>query len=125
MHGGKRSGAGRKPGVKSKRTKEREQAMSEAAERLNESLGEGSFEGDAHTLLMAIYKDMQQPLPLRLDAAKAAIGYEKPKLSSVDAKVDGVIGQYAAQPIPVEQRDSDSLAGSNGSAANGHTAGHG
>lgn len=99
--------------------------MNEVAERLNETLGEGAFDGDAHTLLMAIYKDREQPLPLRLDAAKAAIGYEKPKLSSVDAKVDGVIGQYAAQPIPVEQRDSDSLAGTNGSAANGHSPGHG
>lgn len=57
--------------------------------------------------------------------AKEAAPYLHPKLSSVDAKVDGVIGQYAAQPIPVEQRDSDSLAGSNGSATNGHSPGHG
>jgi hypothetical protein len=37
--------------------------------------------------------------------AKEAAPYVHPKLSSVDAKVDGVIGQYAAQPIPVEVRD--------------------
>lgn len=57
--------------------------------------------------------------------AKEAAPYLHPKLSSVDAKVDGVIGQYAAQPIPVEQRDSDSVASPAGPAANGHSPGHG
>lgn len=57
--------------------------------------------------------------------AKEAAPYLHPKLSSVDAKVDGVIGQYAAQPIPVESRDSDALASAARAATNGHTPGHG
>ena len=35
-----------------------------------------------------VYCDPRQPIELRIDAAKAAIGYEKPKLASIDAKVD-------------------------------------
>jgi hypothetical protein len=37
---------------------------------------------------MAVYKDARQPIELRLDAARAAIGYEKPRLAAVEAKVD-------------------------------------
>ena len=43
-----------------------------------------AFEGEAHELLMAVYKDQDLPLPIRIDAAKAAIGYEKPKLAAVE-----------------------------------------
>lgn len=53
--------------------------------------------------------------------AKEAAPYLHPKLSSVDAKLDGTLGTYAAQPIPVEERHSDSLAGSTGPATNGHS----
>lgn len=45
------------------------------------------FEGDAHALLMAVYKDPKHDLALRVDAAKAAIKFEKPALSSVQAAV--------------------------------------
>jgi len=49
----------------------------------------GAFEGDAHALLVAIYKNPKQPIELRLDAAKAAIRFEKPALASttVDASL--------------------------------------
>ena len=43
-----------------------------------------AFTGDAHALLMQIYKDPNQPIELRLDAAKAAIRYEKPALAAVE-----------------------------------------
>jgi hypothetical protein len=43
---------------------------------------------------MAIYKDAELPMEMRLDAAKAAIRFEKPALSSVDQKGD-VPGCYA------------------------------
>jgi hypothetical protein len=46
----------------------------------------GVFEGDAHALLMAAYKDPALPMDLRVDAAKAAVRYEKPALSSVDMR---------------------------------------
>lgn len=104
---GKRTGnpRGRPKGAKNQHTKEREEAVQEAAARTVEELGLHCFQGDSHALLMLVYKDTRQPLELRLDAAKSAIGYEKPKLSSVDANHSGAIGQYAAQPIPVEERE--------------------
>lgn len=47
----------------------------------------GAFDGDAHALLMAVYRDPAQEWALRVQAASKAIGYEKPALSSVEAKV--------------------------------------
>jgi hypothetical protein len=38
---------------------------------------------------MAVYKDTTQPVELRLEAARAAIGYEKPRLAAVNANVSG------------------------------------
>jgi hypothetical protein len=67
------------------RTVEREVAMQEAAARIADALPE-AFDGDAHSLLMAVYKDVARPIELRVDAAKAAIRYEKPSLASVDLK---------------------------------------
>ncbi len=54
--------------------------MQEAAQKITAVLA-NSFNGDAHTLLMAIYRDESRPIELRLDAAKAAIGYERPRLA--------------------------------------------
>lgn len=86
---GKRTGnpRGRPAGSKSTRTIEREREIAEVA-RVIESALDKPFKGDAHTLLMTIYKDESQPVERRLDAAKAAVAYEKPRLSSVEAKVD-------------------------------------
>lgn len=95
--------------------------MHEVAEKIISVLP-GAFEGDAHALLMMLYKDTTQPLDIRLDAAKAAIGYEKPRLSNVDAKLDGTLGHYESQPIPVEERHSDALEGPAGTAADGDSA---
>ena len=44
---------------------------------------------DAHALLMAIYKIENVPIEMRLDAAKSAVRYEKPALSSVDQQGRG------------------------------------
>jgi hypothetical protein len=41
-----------------------------------------AFQGDAHSLLQLIYKDPKFPWDLRLDAARTAVGYEKPKLAA-------------------------------------------
>lgn len=94
--------------------------MQEAAERIGEVLGSAAFDGDAHALLVTLYKDTTQPLLIRLDAAKAAISYEKPRLSSVEANIDGALGTYAAQPIPTEERHP--LESATGPATNGHSA---
>jgi hypothetical protein len=105
---GKRTGnpRGRPKGAKSTRTVEREAAMQEAAKKAAEALGVEAFGGDAHALLMMIYKNTAHPIELRVDAAKAAIGYEKPRLATVDNNLRG-FGGYVA--IPVEQRDSDAI----------------
>ena len=113
---------GRKKGSRNRKTIARQEAVSDVVE---QALGASAFAGDAHAFLTSVYKDTQQPLVMRIDAAKAAIGYEKPKLTSLDATLDGTLGTYEATPIPVELRDSDSMASSTGSAVDRHPAGHG
>jgi hypothetical protein len=81
MAAGRKTG-GRKKGVKNKRTAERERRLAAAVERVKEVLPLG-FEGEAHDLLMLIYKDTSMPIETRLDAAKVAIRYEKPALAAV------------------------------------------
>jgi len=104
---GKRTGKprGRPRGAKNQHTRERAQEIEHTAAEIAAALGLQGFDGDAHALLMLVYKNAEAPMDLRLDAAKAAIGYEKPKLSSVDANHSGAIGQYTAQPVPVEERE--------------------
>ena len=74
---------GRPAGAKSKATRKREADLKAAAIRI-ESAVPGAFTGDSHELLMAVYKDVTMPWPMRLDAAKAAISYEKPRLAAVE-----------------------------------------
>lgn len=85
--GGKREGAGRKPGSRNRSAKQREQAMLEMSRVIGDQIP-SAFAGDGHALLMAVYKNPDLPLPLRVDAAKAAIGYEKPRLASTEIKGD-------------------------------------
>jgi hypothetical protein len=79
---GERRG-GRRRGTKNKASVAVEQARAEAAARITKALGADAFEGDAHALLVSIYKDPSRPISVRVDAAKAAIGYEKPRLAAV------------------------------------------
>jgi hypothetical protein len=74
---------GRKKGSRNKKTVLLEETGREA---LAKMLGPHAFDGDAHSLLIAIYKDKRCPIALRLDAAKTAIRFEKPALTAVDAK---------------------------------------
>jgi hypothetical protein len=46
------------------------------------------FDGDAHAYMISVYKDDTLPVEVRLQAAQGAAHYEKPRLSSIDAKVD-------------------------------------
>ena len=87
MRGGARPGAGRKKGSRSKATVERERAVAEMTVKLQEALP-NVFTGNAHQLLMAVYKNEDLPLPTRIDAAKAAISHETPKLGSIEHKGD-------------------------------------
>jgi hypothetical protein len=73
---------GRKKGTPNKRTVAATEAAQQAALVLAEALGEHAFPGDAHALLMSVYKDTRLAIDLRADAAKAALPYEKPRLQS-------------------------------------------
>jgi hypothetical protein len=53
------------------------------ATRIGKAVG-GAFEGDAHAYLTSVYKDPSKPENVRIDAAKAAIRYEKPALAPVE-----------------------------------------
>jgi hypothetical protein len=87
---GERRG-GRQRGTKNRRTLERERALAEASDKIANVLGDNAFDGDSLALMQAIYRDVTQPTPLRLDAAKSAIPFERPRLSSIDAKMTGSV----------------------------------
>ena len=66
---------GRVKGSRNKAVLAREAAMAEAAKLLQASDGE-KFDGDAHSLLKAVYQNPAFPISLRNDAAKAALRIE-------------------------------------------------
>src|SRR5580658_9840968 len=88
---GRRTGTpktgGRKAGTPNKRTVALRTATATAAEQISATLGSEVFDGDAHALLMTVYKDLNQPIGLRMEAAKAALPYEKPRLASIENKI--------------------------------------
>jgi hypothetical protein len=88
MAQGRKTGGRIKGLSRNKRTVALDAATREAAEKIKEALGEGTFDGDGHALLMAVYKNPAFPVEIRIDAAKAAVGYEKPKLSSGNMKIE-------------------------------------
>jgi len=65
--------------------------MSEAAKAIEAAFGDAAFEGDAHAFLMGVYKDTRIDIEKRIDAAKAAIRYEKPALSTIEARVEATV----------------------------------
>jgi hypothetical protein len=83
--GGRRAGAGRKPGTKSKRTREIEAAGAAVVAKIGEILPD-AFEGDGVALLQVVYRDPSHPLALRLDAAYKAARYERPALAATLVK---------------------------------------
>ena len=88
---GRRTGTpktgGRRAGTPNKRTVALRTATATAAKQISATLGSEVFHGDAHALLMTVYKDLKQPIGLRMEAAKAALPYEKPRLASIENKV--------------------------------------
>jgi hypothetical protein len=72
--GGKRPGAGRRPGAKGKLTIGRELAQAKAQAALP-----SVFEGNALTLFQQVYRDPTNDLKVRIDAAAKAIAYELPR----------------------------------------------
>jgi hypothetical protein len=103
--GGKRPGAGRPAGSKGKRSTEFQETVAAAGAKIAAVLGEGAFTDDAHAFLMHVYKNPANDLPVRIDAAKAAIGYEKPKLASIEQVIDAEVHQrvISAEPMTDEE----------------------
>lgn len=75
IKGGRRPGAGRKPGVPNKRTAEVQQAV--------EASGITPLE-----YMLEVMRNPSNEPAMRLDAAKSAAGYVHAKLSSVDVKAE-------------------------------------
>lgn len=76
-------GRGRPKGAKNKLTIAKEEASVKAAAKLAKAIP-GAFQGDSHAYLMSIYKDPKQATPVRIDAAKAALPFERPRLAAVE-----------------------------------------
>jgi len=101
---GQPKSGGRQIGSLNKRTKELEAKATAAAQIIGAAI-EGAFEGDAHALLMTIYKDPKQDIDLRIEAAKAAIRYEKPALAAIDLNSvnEHTIYTISAEPLTDEE----------------------
>jgi hypothetical protein len=82
MAKGKKTGGGSRAGTRNRRTLAVEAIVERTAAQIAETIP-GAFAGDAHSLLMWVYKDPANPLQIRVDAAKAAAPYEKPRLNAV------------------------------------------
>lgn len=95
---------GRPKGAKNKRTAEREAATNEMAAQIEKSLGD-AFEGDALAYLMSVYKDPSKPENLRIDAAKAAIRYERPALAPVEQATESDFVPLAERLKAYERED--------------------
>ena len=76
----------------------REKAMQEERDSV------AAEELDAHSLLRMVYLDPAQPIEVRIDAAKAAIGYELPKLNAIDARIDAVSHPESAGDLVFRER---------------------
>jgi hypothetical protein len=100
---------GRKKGTRNKRTVERQETIARVEETIPDA-----FQGDAHALLVAIYKDPAVDARSRLDAAKAALPYEKARLATIahtgkdggpveqaiSVRLDAAIARLAAEEAP-------------------------
>jgi hypothetical protein len=84
---GVKTGGGSRKGIPNRKTTARARAAVHAKE-LVEALGSHAFAGDALELLQLVYRDGRQPIELRLDAARAAAPYERPRLSAMTANLE-------------------------------------
>lgn len=77
-------------------------AHKQALETLRKSIPD-AFPYDAHAFLCAVYMNPEYPLPRRIEAAKAALSYEKPTLASVKQEISGVDGAPLEAPTLIIQ----------------------
>ena len=91
MHGGTRSGAGRPKGSRTPGHHEKVKTAAIArakGEAVIRAQNLEPFEGDAHAYIVSVYKDPTKTDAERLQAAHSAAPYEKPRLNSIDARID-------------------------------------
>jgi hypothetical protein len=94
---------GRQKGTPNKRTAAREQAVAEMARAIADVIPE-AFQGNVHAFLMAIYKDPEMPIEMRIDAAKKAIHFEKPALAAVESSnVLRLVNDVSEEPMSEEE----------------------
>ena len=106
---------GRRKGAKNKATLERERALQAAAAK---ALGSpGAFLGDAHSLLVSVYKNPHLPLEIRVEAARAALAYQKPRLAPIAAPEPPQALEERALKLHALLRQMRETIGSNGPAA--------
>src|SRR5262249_29435513 len=103
--GGKRRGAGRPKGGKNRNTIVREQLGRELAAKMKAILGVDAFPGDGVALMQLVYKNPDLPMELRLDAAKAAASFERPRLSSIDHQGEAARDCVARMPMKSANMD--------------------
>ena len=72
-----RRGRGRPPGSRNKRNIEADKKIAEGAMTIEDAIPD-AFKGDAHALLMAIYKNPMMPIQLRIEAAARALPFRSP-----------------------------------------------
>ena len=96
---------GRVKGTPNKQESPIARALREAREKaLQEARDSVATEQDAHSLLRMVYLDTTLPIEVRIDAAKAAIGYELPKLNAIDARIDAVGHPESAADLVFRER---------------------
>ena len=117
---GRKTG-GRQRGAKNRTTLERQRALRDAAQIITRN-GHDAFAGDAHTLLISVLQNPSIPLDIRIEAAKAAIAYEKPKLAPIAPPEPPEVLEQKAQRLHALLEEMKKTVGGNGNGHNGHAA---
>ena len=107
-HGGRRAGAGRKPG--SRDMVNRFTKLEHIRDTVTEYLKTNDvaiFPGDSLDLAISIYKNENLPLAMRLHAVALALPFERPRLTAsatVTKHIDGADAEFGRLFAQIEQR---------------------
>jgi hypothetical protein len=83
---------GRKRGTPNKKSPALTSAIKFIVRKSLKQIPDGQlFEGDSYDFLVVVYKDMRQPFQTRMEAARAAINHERPRLQSSTVQHSGTL----------------------------------
>ena len=105
--GGARPGAGRPKGSRDTTRLVQLKRATEMAQLYLRTEGQSEFPGDSLDLLIAVYKNQDLPLALRVQCAVAAAVYERPRLNAVAMvrkDLDGADANFARIFGEIERR---------------------